>query len=99
MAATTINVSEVKNGLNNARKQISQQEEALGQIDTTVNSMSGVWEAEDQRAYAEQFKSTKQKIENFNASLTETLQNIGKFVDDCVTADDQTGRELRSISW
>lgn len=99
MATTTINVQSVKEGLNNARRQITQQEEALDRINSTVNSMSGIWEAEDQRVYAEQFRETKQKIDTFNSSVNEALQNIETFVNDCVSADDQTGRELRNISW
>ena len=99
MATTTINVSTVMESINNANNNISNQESSLGNIDKTVNSMSGVWEAEDQRAYAEQFQITKKKIENFNNSVKESLRNMQNYVNDCVAADNQTGQDIRSVSW
>ena len=99
MATTTINVSTVMESINNANNNISNQESSLGNIDKTVNSMSGVWEAEDQRAYAEQFQITKKKIENFNNSVKESLRNMQNYVNDCVAADNQTGQDIRNVSW
>ena len=99
MATTTINVSTVMESINNANNNISNQEASLGNIDKTVNAMNGVWEAEDQRAYAEQFQNTKRKIENFNNSVKESLRNMQNYVNDCVSADEQTGQDIRNVSW
>lgn len=99
MAATIIDVQAINDSISNANRLLSEQEEILDEIDGTVNSMSGVWEAEDQRVYAERFQTTRKKIQDFNSSVSESLRSIKKYVDDCVSADNQTARELRSISW
>ena len=41
MAATKINVQVVRDSIANANKQISEQESALGDIDSSINSMQG----------------------------------------------------------
>ena len=94
-----INVQAVTDSINDAIKMLSEQEEALGKINNTVDSMNGVWEAEDQRVYSEQFQNTKNKIETFNNSVKDTLQAMQTYVNDCVVADEQTARDLRNISW
>lgn len=99
MAATRINVQAITDSITSAMKLLSEQGEALGQIDNTVKSMNGVWKAEDQRVYSEQFQTTKTKIETFNTSVKDTLQNMQTYVNDCSAADDQTARELRNITW
>ena len=99
MAATRINVQAVTDSITNALKMLSEQGEALGQIDNTVNSMNGVWEAEDQREYSNQFQTTKAKIETFNTSVKDTLQNMQTYVNDCSAADSQTARDIRNVSW
>ena len=99
MATTVINVQAVTDSINNAIKMLSEQQEALGQINNTINSMNGVWEAEDQRVYSEQFQNTKNKIETFNKSVHDTLQTMQTYVNDCVAADEQTARDIRNISW
>jgi uncharacterized protein YukE len=99
MATTMINVQAVTDSINDAIKMLSEQEEALGKINNTVDSMNGVWEAEDQRVYSEQFQNTKNKIETFNNSVKDTLQAMQTYVNDCVVADEQTARDLRNISW
>ena len=99
MAATIINVQAVHDGISNARKYIDEQTASLGSIDSTINTMSGVWEAEDQKVYAEQFQTTKKKIETFNQGVVEALDSMKKYVDDCVDIDAKTGRDLRNVSW
>lgn len=99
MAATHINISNVKENINNASKQIVEQEQALSDIENNINSMQGVWEAEDQKVYAERFRARKRKINDFNSSLSEYLKSMQKYVDDCAAADEQTGRDLRGVSW
>ena len=99
MAATKINVQAVTDSIANAKKQIANQETALGEIDTSISSMQGVWEAEDQKAYAERFRARKQKINDFNRAVGEYLENMQVYVNDCVAADDQTGIDLSNISW
>ena len=99
MAATVINVQAVLDNISSAKKYIDEQNASLNSIKNTVNSMSGIWEAEDQKVYAEQFQSTQKKIETFNNGVVESLDAMKKYVDDCVSIDAQTGRDLRNVSW
>lgn len=97
--ATTINVQAVQESISQSVKYIDLQQKKLADISNIINSMSGIWEAEDQRVYAEQFQNTKNKIEIFNQGVNESLEAIKKYVDDCVSIDSQTGRDLRNVSW
>lgn len=99
MPVTTINVQAIIDSINNARKHIDEQQTALSEINNNINSMNGIWEAEDQRVYAERFQDTKRKIETFNQGVRESLDTMQKYVNDCVSIDDQTGRILRNVSW
>ena len=99
MAVTVINVQAVLDNISSAKKYIAEQNASLNNIKNTVNSMSGIWEAEDQKVYAEQFQSTQRKIETFNNGVVESLDSMKKYVDDCVAIDAQTGRDLRNVSW
>ena len=99
MAITMINVQAVRDKLEKSQKELTQQQSSLDKINNVINSMSGIWESEDQRVYAEQFQATKRKIESFNSYINESLTAIDNFVNDCVTADAQTGRELRNVHW
>ena len=99
MAATTINVQAVQDSVTNAKKYIDEQNSSLKDIENTINSMSGVWEAEDQKVYAEQFNSTQKRIDTFNQGVIESLDAVKKYVDDCVAIDSQTARDLRNVSW
>lgn len=99
MAATIINVQAIQDSINSANKYIDEQNNSLGSINNTINSMSGVWEAEDQKMYAEQFSSTNKKIETFNQGVKESLDAMKKYVDDCVAIDSQTARDLNNVSW
>ena len=101
MAATIINVQAVRDRLSNSQKELTNQQASLDKINKVINFMSDsqIWESEDQRVYAEQFRITKGKIEDFNKYINESLTTIDNFVSDCVTADDKTGRELREVNW
>lgn len=99
MAATTINVQAAYESINNANKFIDEQNNSLDDINGTVNSMTEVWEAADQRVYAEQFRTTQRKISTFNQGLKESLDAMKKYVDDCVAIDAQTARDLRNVSY
>ena len=99
MAATTINVQAAYDSINSANKFIDDQNNSLDNISSTVNSMTEVWEAADQRAYAEQFRTTQRKISTFNQGLKESLEAMKKYVDDCVAVDSQTARALRNVSY
>ena len=99
MAATTINVQAIYDSINNANKYIDDQNASLDEIRNTINSMSGVWEAEDQKMYAEQFQTTQKKIDTFNQGLRESLNAMRKYVEDCVAIDLQTARDLGNVSW
>ncbi|MBR0316833.1 MAG: hypothetical protein IJQ99_08200 [Synergistaceae bacterium] len=99
ITVTTINVQAINDSIKEAFKRIDEQQTALDEIDKTVNAMNGVWESEDQRAYAEQFENTKKKIENFNLGIKESLDTMQKYVDNCISIDSKAGRNLRNISW
>ncbi len=99
MPATVINVQTVEENVSKAMEYITSQEESLAEIDRIVNSMEASWESEAQRAYADSFRASKQRIEAFNETLRGEIQKIQGFVDETLTADELTARELRSISW
>ena len=99
MAATIINVQAIQDSINSANRFIDEQNASLSNINNTINSMSGVWEAEDQKMYAEQFNSTQKRIETFNQGVKESLDTMKKYVDDCVAIDSQTARDLNNVSW
>ena len=99
MPATIINVQAVEESITKAEERIALQEEALNDIDRIINSMEASWESESQRAYADSFRVSKQRIETFNESLRGELQKMQGFLDETLTADELTARELRSISW
>jgi len=99
MAATTINVQAIQDSINNANRYLDDQNASIADISNTINSMNGVWEAEDQKVYAEQFKSTQKRIETFNRGVQESLNAMKKYVEDCVAIDLQTARDLGNVSW
>ena len=99
MAATIINVQAIQDSINSANRYIDEQNNSLSDINNTINSMSGVWEAEDQKMYAEQFSTTQKRIETFNQGVKESLDAMKKYVDDCVAIDSQTARDLNNVSW
>ncbi len=99
MPTTIININAIEESMARAIKQIEAQENALNEIDRIVNSMEGVWESDAQKVYADRFRDAKTRIQNFNQSLNESLENMRSFVSDCIMADNQTARELLNISW
>ena len=99
MAATTINVQAIQDSINSANKYLEEQNSSIAEISTTINSISYVWEAEDQRVYDEQFKTTQKKIETFNSGVQKSLEAMKTFVNDCVAIDAQTAKALRNVSW
>ena len=99
MAATIINVQAIQEEINKANKYIDEQISSLDDINDTINSMNGVWEAEDQKMYSDQFQATHKKIENFNQGVRESLNAMKKYVNDCVAVDAQTARDLNNIGW
>ena len=99
MPATIINVNAVEESTARALRYVSEQEEALKTIDTIVNTMEDAWDSEAQRAYAESFRASRERIERFNESVNQSLDNMRNFVTDCVEADELTAREIRGVSW
>ena len=99
MPATIINVNAVEESTARALRYVSEQEEALDAIDRVINTMEDAWESEAQVAYAESFRTARERIERFNESVNESLQNMRNFVTDCVNADELTAREIRSVMW
>lgn len=99
MPATIINVQAVEETISKATEQIVSQEESLNEIDRIINSMEGSWESEAQRAFADSFRTSKQRIDSFNESLRTELKTMQGFIDETLSADELTARELRRISW
>lgn len=99
MAATIINVQAVEESIRKAEEQILHQEDALNEIDRIINSMEASWESESQRSFAESFRVSKQKIETFSETFKGELGSMKTFLDETLSADELTARELRSISW
>lgn len=99
MPTTILNINAVEESTARAMKQIEAQENSLSEIDRIVNSMEGVWESEAQKVYADRFRDAKARIQNFNESVNQSLENMRNFVNDCVMTDEQTARELRNVDW
>ena len=99
MPATIINVNAVEESTARALRYVSEQENALNAIDRIVNTMEDAWESDTQRAYVESFRTSRERIQHFNESVNNSIQNMRTFVTDCVEADELTAREIRSVSW
>ena len=99
MPATIINVNAVEESTARALRSVSEQEDALNEIDRTVHTMEDAWESDAQRAYAESFRTSRDQIQRFNESVRQSLNNMRNFVTDCVNADELTAKEIRGVSW
>ena len=100
MAVTIINVPKVDESTAEALKKVQEQESILDQIDRDINSMSNsVWDSPAQRAYAESFRQSKARIQSFNQSVIQSLDNMKNFVTECVRVDNETAKELLNVIW
>ncbi len=99
MPATIINVSAVEESTARALRLVSEQQDTLNTIDRIVNNMEDSWESETQRAYVESFRTSRDRIERFNESVIQSVENMRSFVTDCVNADELTAREILNVSW
>ena len=99
MPATVINVSAVEESTARALRFVSEQQDSLNAIGRIINNMEDAWDSDSQRAYAESFRTSREKIENFNRSVNQSIENMRSFVTDCVDADELTAREIRGVSW
>ena len=99
MAATVINVNAVEESTSRALKYVAQQEETLKSIDSIINNMEDAWESPAQRAYAESFRTSKARIEQFNESVKQSITTMQEFVNACVSDDELTAREILSVTW
>lgn len=99
MPTTRINVDAVEESTARAMRFVSEQQDALNAIDRVVNTMEDAWDSDAQRAYAESFRQTRERIERFNESVNDSLNNMRTFVTDCVNIDELTAREIRNVSW
>lgn len=97
--ATIINVSSATDAITNSKRRIEEQRITLEDINTVVSSMEGVWDAEDQRVYAERFRERKKALDEFNNSITASLDKMQTYIQDCVNADDSIASSLMGISW
>ncbi|MBQ2617319.1 MAG: WXG100 family type VII secretion target [Synergistaceae bacterium] len=99
MPATVINVSAVEESTARALRFVSEQQDSLNAIDRIINNMEDAWDSDSQKAYAESFRTSREKIENFNRSVNQSIENMRSFVTDCIDADELTAREIRGVSW
>ena len=99
MPATIINVSAVEDSTSKALNFVREQQETLKGIDTTVNTMDGVWQSQAQRNFADSFRQSRERIERFNESVVQSVNNMRSFVTECVTADELTAKEILGVSW
>ena len=99
MPATIINVSAVEESTARALRFVSEQQDTLNTIDRIVNNMEDSWESETQRAYVESFRTSRDRIQRFNESVIQSVENMRSFVTDCVNADELTAREILNVSW
>ena len=99
MPATIINVPEVNDSIDRAHKQLEEQKQTLERIDGVVSSMEESWDSESQKVYAERFRDAKQRIQQFNESVNDSLTNMKEFVERCVDYDSLTAQEIRNVQW
>ena len=99
MAATIINVNAVEESTARALRYVNDQQDALLQIDRVVNTMEDAWESDSQRAFADSFRQSRDRIERFNESVNESLNDMRNFVTECVNIDELVAREIRNVSW
>ena len=99
MPATLIEVETVKAGIASARKELSQQEDYLKKISDEIDFMEDAWDSEAQRAYTDQFRSTKLEMDKFTQSVKDHLQEMERYVDDCVSVDSTVARKLNNVTW
>ena len=94
MAATIINVNAVEESTSRALNYVN-----LESINRIVNTMEDAWDSDAQKAYADSFRRSRERIERFNESVTQSVNNMRNFVTDCVSADELTAREILGVSW
>lgn len=99
MPTTIISVSAVEENTARALRLVSEQQDSLNAIDRIINNMEDAWESDSQRAYAESFRRSRERIQNFNESVIQSVENMRSFVSDCVNADELTAREIRGVTW
>ena len=99
MPTTIISVSAVEESTARALRLVSEQQDSLNAIDRIINNMEDAWESDSQRAYVESFRMSRERIENFNQSVIQSVENMRSFVSDCVNADELTAREIRGVTW
>ena len=99
MPSTVINVSAIEESTARALRLVSEQQDTLNAIDRIVNNMEDAWESDSQRAYVESFRTSRERLEHFNESVTQSIENMRSFVTECVNADELTAREILSVNW
>lgn len=99
MPTTIISVSAVEESTARALRLVSEQQDSLNAINRIINNMEDAWESDSQRAYAESFRQSRERIQNFNESVIQSVENMRSFVSDCVNADELTAREIRGVTW
>ena len=99
MPSTVINVSAIEESTARALRLVSEQQDTLNAIDRIVYNMEDAWESDSQRAFVESFRTSRERIEHFNESVTQSIENMRSFVTECVNADELTAREILSVNW
>ena len=99
MESTIINLNSVEESTSRALNYVKEQEDALEGINRIVNTMEDAWDSDAQKAYADSFRRSRERIQRFNESVTQSVNNMRNFVSDCVSADELTAREILNVSW
>jgi hypothetical protein len=101
MAATIVNVANVKYRADASIKEIDSQIDKLAQMEKLIKSMpaDGEWVSDDQRACEESFMNRKKEIDNFNTALKNDMNDIKLCVDELVAIDSDIRGKLMSVAW
>ena len=76
-------------------KYLQEQEQALAEIASVINSMEDVWESESQRVYTERFRDSREKIQNFIGSFRDDFTNMERYVRDWSAYDEWIAKKLK----
>jgi uncharacterized protein YukE len=99
MAATSVNVPNVRESVTKARKEISAQEDSIKRVSDEIDFMEDAWDSPAQREYTNKFRTTRAEMDKFNQSVKEYLRMMETFVNDCADVDTAVGSSLQGISW
>jgi uncharacterized protein YukE len=99
MAVIKINVSETLDCVNNALKEIDEQDSIIKQVADNITSLDGEWESETKLRYVENFHKSRAEMERFNDTQRSYFKMMQTFADECSTTDNAVRDLLKSTTW